>query len=232
MYNSYCTGISLICSLFGYGATTNPLKLALSASESSTETPLVNNPKAKNVVNKEIAERTFTEAKSFAMETIDLIFRREEDVNILPFFHTIMVFMHYVTQHPEAISMIQDDFPWKRTVDLLNASKPALMSKSRMEEEGFPRPPANEPLRPLPEDYAMRGLAMSKYYFPEKWFSSDKLDDDEKMFELPSLADERRQRVLWLGRRIAHLGKWIQWDASSEEFTVNAAYDEDSDDEV
>ncbi|KAM3559069.1 hypothetical protein MY1884_003656 [Beauveria asiatica] len=74
-----------------------------------------------------------------------------------------------------------------------------------MTAEDFPRPPGKEPLRPLPDDYAMRGLGMSKTYFPADWFSSTKIDDEEKMLEQASLVDERNQRLLWLGRWISEL---------------------------
>ncbi|TQW01653.1 hypothetical protein IF2G_10850 [Cordyceps javanica] len=132
------------------------------------------------------------------------------------------------TAHPKAIAHIEKEFPWARVVDVLNEAYPALMSKPRMANETFPRPPRNEPLRPLPEDYAMRGLEISNKYFPLDWFSSDKLEDEEKRFEPPSLGDERRQRLLWLGRRICSVGNWFEWDEGSSQFLAKKEEDEDS----
>lgn len=162
------------------------------------------------------------------MQTCRVVFRRKADTNALPFFHTILVFLNYISQHQKAMSLIENDIPWKEIVDALNEAYPALMSKPRMASAAFPRPPPNEPLRPLPEDYAMRGLALSQEYFPTDWFTSDKLEDDEKMFEPPSLGDERRQRLLWLGRRICSRGQWFGWDQDSSRFTVHPKFDKNT----
>lgn len=223
----YYIGISLVCSIMGYGATTNPLKLSLPVVEAeSGGTPPTPAPAStKNVVDKALAQQTFEEALSFTAQTCDLVLRRKLDCNVLAFFHTIMVFLWYTAQHPKAISLIEEKIPWERVVGMLNEAHPVLVSKPRMTHKEFPRPPPNEPLRPLPEDYAMRGLAMSQNYFPENWFSSQKLEDDEKMFEPPSLADERRQRVLWLGRKIAGMGPWITWDDDLGNFFTGPSSD-------
>ena len=50
-------------------------------------------------------------------------------------------------------------------------------------------------------------------------------DLDEKMRELPSMADERRQRILWLGREIAAHGKWLVWDEEMGMFSVTKQYE-------
>ncbi|KAM3546026.1 hypothetical protein ARSEF1564_001119 [Beauveria bassiana] len=219
--------ISLICSLFGYGANTNPLKLSLpdSVCDVSAAPSGSSAAKAKNVIDEETASRNFDFAASFAMQTCNIVFRRKADINVLPFLHIMMLFLHYVAQHDKAMSLIQDQVPWRRIVDVLNEARPALLSKPRMANKSFPRPPPNEPLRPLSEDYALRGLGLSKDYFPDDWFSSDKLEEDEKMFEPPSLGDERRQRILWLGRQMCNLGKWLDWEESSKRFIVNSSYD-------
>ncbi|KAM3558041.1 hypothetical protein MY1884_000157 [Beauveria asiatica] len=216
--------ISLICSLVGYGANTNPLKLSLpdgvcdvGAAPSGSSAA-----NAKKVIDEETALRNFDTAASLTMQACNIVFRRKADVNVLPFLHTMMVFLHYVAQHDKAMSLIQDQVPWRRIVDVLNEALPALISKPRMANKSFPRPPPNEPLRPLPEDYAMRGLGLSKDYFPDDWFSNDKIEDDERMFEPPSRGDERRQRLLWLGRQMCSLGEWFDWEESSKRFIVNS----------
>ncbi len=230
------TAISLICSLLGYGATSNTLKLSLPAIERDEPPARRLLPAAKNDMDqdtannddKDTAGKKFETAKSFAMQTCSIVFWRKADINALPFFHTILVFLYYLAQHRNAMQLIENEVPWSRVVGVLNAAYPVLISKARMEDEKFPRPPFNEPLRPLPEDYAMRGLELSKNYFPDDWFSNKKLEDDEKMFEPPSLGDERRQRLLWLGRRICSLGNWIEWNKDSGRFTANSAYGKDA----
>ncbi|KAJ2982586.1 hypothetical protein NQ176_g1283 [Zarea fungicola] len=225
LHQGYYMAITLICSLMGYGATENPLALLLPVPPATQNSLPLSGKNAGPVIDKETASQTFKDAYSFAMQTCGTVLQRKTDANVLPFFHTLMVFLYYVAQHPKAMSLIDSKLPWNLIVDILNDAKPCLMSKPRMEMEGFPRPPPNEPLRPLPEDYAMRGLQLSADYFPKDWFSSDRLEEDEKMFELPSLGDERRQRVLWLARRISTLGKWMVWDKAADKFTVNPMYD-------
>jgi hypothetical protein len=51
--------------------------------------------------------------------------------------------------------------------------------------------------RPLPDDFAMRGFPWVEKCFPDKCFDTEeKIDDDEKHFELLSLSEERRERVV------------------------------------
>ncbi|OAA65080.1 hypothetical protein LEL_10527 [Akanthomyces lecanii RCEF 1005] len=231
LHPGYYIAISLICSLLGYGATTNPLKVALLANEKADApaTPALDPAATKNVIDDATAAKTFKTARSFVMQTCDIVFWRKADINCLPFFHTIMVFLYYLAQHPKAMSLVADHVPWKRVADVLNEAYSALMSKPRMANAEFPRPPRNEPLRPLAEDYGMRGLELAKNYFPQDWFSSKKIEDDEKLFEPPSLGDERRQRLLWLGRRMCSLGNWIAWDEGASRFTVKEQFEKDAD---
>jgi hypothetical protein len=89
--------------------------------------------------------------------------------------------------------------------------------------------------RPLPDDFAMRGFPWVEKYFPDDWFvTEEKIDDDEKYFELASMQEERRERVVWLGCRIAERegGKWLQFDNETKRFGVNPAYDVELDLEV
>jgi hypothetical protein len=80
--------------------------------------------------------------------------------------------------------------------------------------------------RPLPDDFAMRGFPWVWTYFPDGWFvTEDRIDDDEKYFELQSMSEERRERVVWLGYRIAERegGKWLWFDKEARRFEVNSS---------
>lgn len=86
--------------------------------------------------------------------------------------------------------------------------------------------------RPLPDDFAMRGFPWVEKYFPDGWFvTEERIDDDEKYFELPSMKEERRERVLWLGGRIAERegGKWLKFDKETNRFGVSQEYEVDLD---
>ncbi|KAK4239733.1 hypothetical protein C8A03DRAFT_42664 [Achaetomium macrosporum] len=90
-------------------------------------------------------------------------------------------------------------------------------------------PPAKGPRRrPLPDDFALRGFSWVDRYFPDGWFVTDEtIDDDDKYFEVPSMMEERRERVIWLGCRIAERedGKWLRFNKETRRFAVNPAYD-------
>ncbi|KAK4153104.1 hypothetical protein C8A00DRAFT_43939 [Chaetomidium leptoderma] len=89
--------------------------------------------------------------------------------------------------------------------------------------------------RPLPDDFAMRGFAWVERYFPDGWFVTEEMiDDDEKFFELPSMEEERTERVVWLGLRIAERegGKWLRFDREAKRFGVNPDYEVDLDFEM
>jgi hypothetical protein len=90
-------------------------------------------------------------------------------------------------------------------------------------------PPARAPRRrPLPDDFAVRGFSWVERYFPDRWFvTNERVDDDDKYFEVPSMLEERRERVVWLGCRIAERedGKWLRLDKETRGFAVNPAYE-------
>ncbi|EAQ89589.1 hypothetical protein CHGG_06208 [Chaetomium globosum CBS 148.51] len=91
-----------------------------------------------------------------------------------------------------------------------------------------PSPGAGRRKRPLPDDFAMRGFPWVEKYFPDGWFvTEEKIDDDEKYFEVLSMQGERRERIVWLGCRIAEKegGKWLQFDKEAMRFGVNPTYD-------
>jgi hypothetical protein len=75
----------------------------------------------------------------------------------------------------------------------------------------------------------LRGFQWSDRYLPDKWYdTAEKIDDDEKYFEVPSMMEERRERVVWLGSRIAESGLWLRLEKTEggrKRFGVNPVYD-------
>ncbi|ELQ33997.1 hypothetical protein OOU_Y34scaffold00831g5, partial [Pyricularia oryzae Y34] len=79
--------------------------------------------------------------------------------------------------------------------------------------------------KPLPEDWAMRGLVWAETAFPERQFKdANVLDENERAFETPSMLEERRQRCLWLGYQVAQLKRWITYDSETKRFRPAAQY--------
>lgn len=91
------------------------------------------------------------------------------------------------------------------------ASKPEM---NRIEAEQFPLPVGYD-FRPFPEDFALRGFLWTENYFPTDWFTHKRINEEEKHHERSSMTDERKERILWLGCRIAKVGHWIKYDGTS-----------------
>lgn len=112
--------------------------------------------------------------------TRDNILHRFGDTNILPYLHTVMVFMHHLTFLPGAISLVGQEYPWKLTSLMLNTFLDKYTTYARIEGESFPEPEKGDNHRPLPEDYAMRGLLWTDRYFPH-WFTYE-LHRDQRRY--------------------------------------------------
>jgi hypothetical protein len=217
--SGYYIGISMACSLLGYGAESNVLMRAMSKKPEETDVPMDG-----STISEATPDETFSLALTFAVDTIEVVLLRWGDTNTLPFLHTILVFINYMTRYPAAISHLEGKYPWKLTAFMLNSllgsGEPGYEANNQFhlwEKEQHPRP--------LPEDFAMRGLLYSEDYFPNDWFRNDKVDEDEKYFELASMSEERKDRILSLGRRIATSGSWLTWNEDARKFWVTEKYD-------
>jgi hypothetical protein len=178
--------------------------------------------------------------------TYDIVCRRFDNPNILPFLHVTLVFIHHLTFCPDAMEYLAPHFPWKLTAVMLNALlKDFFSSPNVSQDSGLTRllesdrflgaveegkdveegggEGALRQRRPLPDDFAIRGFPWAAKYHPNGWFATEKtIDDDEKHFELASMKEERRDRVIWLGYRIAERegSKWLRFDKEAKRFEV------------
>jgi hypothetical protein len=110
-------------------------------------------------------DETFEHALDFAVRTIETVVRRWGDPDILPFLHTILVFMNHMTRYPAAMSHLEKVFPWESTSlmlnSLLDSGKPGYKVQSR-----FRQPEKDQLPRQVLEGFAMRGLLYSKTTSP------------------------------------------------------------------
>ncbi|KAK4659940.1 hypothetical protein QC762_114730 [Podospora pseudocomata] len=217
----YHMGISNCCAVIGYGNEANPISKSLKQSRGADEEAqdhLMTDGDLGSPVPEDLAN-----ALKLFSQTYDIVARRDGDPNILPFLHVSLVFIYHLTFLPEAIHFVAPSFPWKRTALMMNTLLGSCKNYSRIEETVLPR---SESRRPLPEDYAMRGLAWADRVSPSDCFSNEKIDDDEKYFEVASMAEERKERVLWLGHKIATSNpRWLRYNSSTHEFTVAPEYE-------
>ncbi|AEO60984.1 hypothetical protein MYCTH_2130133 [Thermothelomyces thermophilus ATCC 42464] len=125
---------------------------------------------------------------------------------------------------------------FRNTRKLFNATYDAEEEEKKKNEgaeagESRPGPPKR---RPLPEDFALRGFPFVEKYFPDEWFEEN-IDYDDKyvkvaLTDVESKTEERKERVLWLGCRIAEMeGKWLRFDKEKWQFGVNSEYEVDLD---
>ncbi|KAI1382569.1 uncharacterized protein F4822DRAFT_441809 [Hypoxylon trugodes] len=130
----------------------------------------------------------------------------------LPFLHVIMVFIFHLTYYLSAMSFIEKTIPWKLISLQLNSLLLSCREHHKIHDEQFPR-----------QD---KELAPHKY-FPVDWFSNDKIDNDEKYFEVTSMTDDRKERILWLACRITKLGKWLTYDETLHQFGIVPEYEKE-----
>ncbi|KAH8585924.1 hypothetical protein B0O99DRAFT_748679 [Bisporella sp. PMI_857] len=83
-----------------------------------------------------------------------------------------------ISRHPVAMKLLETDFPFAKLKRQLNTFE----KSTRIMDENFPLPEKDDS-RPLPEDFALRGLLWADNYFPDNWFSRDKIDEEEKYQE-------------------------------------------------
>ncbi|KAF3768627.1 hypothetical protein M406DRAFT_273063 [Cryphonectria parasitica EP155] len=152
--------------------------------------------------------------QDFVKDCDQVMFNRYGDNNIMSYLHVRLAYMYHMAQNESAMKHLEDRFPWAQVTRLLNLLVVDAQDLERTESEEFPRPTE----RPLPEDWTMRGHLWVEGLYPDDWFNSDKFEEDEKVFELPSMREHRRTRVLWFGRRLASFRKWIIYDKESKQY--------------
>lgn len=218
MEAGYYIGISNCCALLSYGKDDNFIFQAIRP------------PKTDDAADLTLAEpsempESFKRALQLAQGTQKVVFQRLADPNILPYFHTVLVFMDHLMSYPSAMSLVEKSFPWEMAASLLNSLLLSYRDYDRINSSEFPQP-ENEVPRPLPEDFAMKGLLWVDKYYPTGFFRNDKIDDDEKYFEVASMTEERIERILWLACRMAaRNNKWFTYNSTTHEFGVGSEFD-------
>ncbi|KAK4163075.1 hypothetical protein QBC43DRAFT_213752 [Cladorrhinum sp. PSN259] len=203
----YFTALSNCCAVVGYGDVTNPIFQQLCSEDPQDPG--------------ESTKKQLQDAIALFVQTYDIVVHRLSDPNVLPYLNTTLVFVYHLTFYPGAISYIAPQFAWKRTADMLNNLATSCTDFTYIEGESIPQCG-----QPLPEDFAMRGLRWCDKVYPSNWFDNVWMDDDEKYFETSDRAENRHNRVLWLGCRLAAMGgKYLQYSSETHDFSVAPEYD-------
>ena len=165
------------------------------------------------------SEGTIARASRLMSVTLSVALRRIGDKNVYPLVHVCLVFLWRLAIVGSPVHYVERDVPWGEISFFLNTLAKSKDVASAIEAEEFPWP-AEGAGRPLPEDFIIRGQVWSRWHFPEKWFEDAKVDDEERSMEVPSMAAPRVERILWLGVRLASLGRWLSYDSDSTTFST------------
>ena len=203
--------VSNIIAMLGYGSQDNPLMKAIDGTSRDTSEMAV--------VIDEKTMKPFLDAEHLATEVLRIVLKRTGDPNVLPFIHVTLVFMYFMSHHPRAMRQLEARFPWQLLTETLNPFLASYPTLDRIENPAFPLP-VKDHNRPLAEDFALRGLTWADRYFPETWFAEDKLDDEERSLEVPSMIDVRKERMLWLACNICRAGSWMSYDREKRQFST------------
>lgn len=166
--------------------------------------------------------RVLNAASEMTAKCDAIVSKRYGDHSILPYLNVRLTFLNFMAGRPDAMKYIETSVPWSSLALFLNSLSIGFEHHARIESDAFPRPSD----RPFPEDWSLRGLLWCDI-FPERWFGfgSELSDDDERLFELPSMTEYRRERVLWLGWKLASHEKWLQYDSTSKRFKATPEFD-------
>ncbi|KAI1181227.1 hypothetical protein F4777DRAFT_585149 [Nemania sp. FL0916] len=221
----YYIAIANCCALSSYGNKENVIMRSVHSQGDEEQDPSAG-PATGNLK----LMKNFEDALHLTIETHKIVFRRREDANVLSYTHVVMVFMLYLSRLPNfADQQLQRRFPWKLLSLLLNYLLSSYSEHDRIYSNDFPREEGNPPRapHPLPEDFALKGLFFVDNYHPADWFLNDKIDDDEKFFEMASMTNVRIERILWLGYQIAQLQKGLLYSKDEKSFGVLPEYEQD-----
>ncbi|TQS36109.1 hypothetical protein Golomagni_03450 [Golovinomyces magnicellulatus] len=208
-YRSYLFAIVNCAALLEYGSKDNVLmKLLTKNDEHLQDENDSRNLSADLCVSKSRLKSAQYLNNSF-IEVISNLFSPYEN-SILSYVHVTLAFLYYVGLHPGAMDHIKPGLPLSQFVKKINAiiiGSEITVSPKDLE---FPYP-KDEEFKPLPEDYAMRGLVWTKDYFPENWFSKDEVVDQDIYVENLFLTRQRKERIVWLGHKIVQLDSRLKF---------------------
>lgn len=218
MESGYYIGIALGCSLLEYGSESNVIMRTIKSGARADEPDT-----AMQGVEAAAPSQKFLDALDFTCRTHDVVFRRFGDPSVTPYLHVTLSFLYHLSKFPVAMAHIESKIPWKLISLMLNTLVGTCSRFDKIENEAFPRNEKESP-RPLPDDFAQRGLLWVEKYYPADWFTGAKIDDEEKYFEVASMMEERQDRCLWLGNRLASSGAWLTYDKNLRQFGVASRY--------
>lgn len=223
--SGYYLAITLACAVLGFGLEEGDGRACNTFFRMVHPAPLTPDPKPSATIPSEKTDPFdnfyFRKAVWLLNGTLAIVLRRTGDPNILHFAHCFLVFVLRLCHVPAALAVLAPHLQWSLIATLLNTllmERPDLdlaalgghdsipcADKDRCSSHPHYRDDAVAAVpQPLPEDHAMRGLVYTLDYHPSSMFATP-VDAEDKFFEMPSMMEPRKDRVLSLGFRIARL---------------------------
>ena len=215
MEQGYYIAIANSVAMLGFASKENPLMRAISSDESDVDTQMTGD----SADDLSFWTLSFRNAEYLNNATLEIVLERIGDPNVLPFIHVTLVFLLRLSRHPAAAHLVEANLPFTLLAIMLNTLLVTLGASSTIEGENFPIPEKDD-ARPFPEDFAMRGLLWADNYYPETWFTNEKIDEEDKYHELASMTAQRRERILWLACQVANAEFGLKYDSSKPEFSA------------
>ena len=134
--------------------------------------------------------------------SVSIVASKIGDRNTIPYLHVTLAFLWSLSFVPGALFYLESYVPWAKLVTFLNTLGRSGVYDAQVESAEFPQSRSGVG-RQLPEDFPIRGLIWSYFYYPQDFFTGQVVDEDERALELPSHALMRAERCLWLGVRLA-----------------------------
>lgn len=217
MEHGYYIAVANIVAMLGFASKENVLMSAIESSSDKASDHVVAGSSPFELST--ALMRSFESSERLTNATLEIVLQRIGDPNVLPFIHVSLVFMYFMSRHPRAIRLLETNFPWQSLTVMLNTLLAPHRTPERIENPNFPLP-VKDDVRPFTEDFALRGILWADNYYPDTWFSNEKIDDEEKYLEVASMTDDRKERILWLACRLAEAGSWIYYDRNSHKFST------------
>lgn len=231
--------VTNVAAILGFGLPSNVYRqsydraLGLDATSDAGAQDLKHSASSSNTSVSVVPQRPHDFVISFAFQCFNTIIARQptrEEVNdLLPYTHVSLIFLAsshslrpYLASNDPLISLLDTSgTDWSALSSFLNRLASFFPITSRIEM--FARSgtfPAEG--KPLHEDYLIRGLVWSQWYFPTSpspdWFDGIEDDDGSRALEDADRQRRRAERVLYLGLTLALKSKALRYNAARKTF--------------
>ena len=112
-------------------------------------------------------------------------------------FDVYLVFIRSLCTTTGAMVIMEELVPWLKIIKYLNDLASTKTINLDLRSDDFPVV-KDQSNRPLWENFVLDGQIFANFYYPKGFISNAVVDDEEKDRELPSMAEPRSLRNLWL----------------------------------